>query len=70
MKFPIFLKSSLLFNSFYCLLFINKTLRLNNLKIGTVTVPHPDAFWYRLNGMGAQKVLVTLFPNIFHVKTK
>ena len=32
-------------------------------------------FWYRLNGMGAQenvpkKVLVTLFPYLFHVKTK
>ena len=30
-------------------------------------VPYPDVFWYRLNGMGAQKnvpkrVLVTLFP--------
>ena len=33
MKFAIFLKSSLLFNSFYCLfLFINKNLRLDNLK--------------------------------------
>ena len=33
MKFAIFLKSSLLFNSFYCLfLFINKTVWLNNLK--------------------------------------
>ena len=33
MKFAIFLKRSLLFNSFYCLfLFINKTSRLNNLK--------------------------------------
>ena len=33
MKFAIFLKSSLLFNSFYCLfLFVNKTLRLNNFK--------------------------------------
>ena len=32
-KFAIFLKSSLLFNSFYCLLLlINKTLRLNTLK--------------------------------------
>ena len=34
MKFAILLKSSLLFNSFYCL-FINKTLRLNNVKIRT-----------------------------------
>ena len=38
-------------------------------------VPHPDVFWYRLNGMGGQKnapkkVLVTLFPYIFHVKPK
>ena len=32
MKFAIFLKSSLLFNSLYCFLFINKTLRFNNLK--------------------------------------
>ena len=33
MKFTTFLKSSLLFNSFYCLfLFINKILRLSNLK--------------------------------------
>ena len=36
---------------------------------------HPEVFWYGLNGMGAQKsalkkVLVTLFPYIFHVKTK
>ena len=34
-------------------------------------MPHPDVFWYRLNGMGAQKnapqkVLVTLF----HIKRK
>ena len=35
-KFAIFLKSSLLFNCFYCLfLFTNKTLRLNNLKTRT-----------------------------------
>ena len=34
-KFAIFLKSSPLFNSFYCLLFINKTLGFNNLKIKT-----------------------------------
>ena len=38
-------------------------------------VPHPDVFWYRLNGMGDQKnapkkVLVTLFPYTFHVKPK
>ena len=36
MKFTIFLKSSLLFNSFYCLfLFINKILSLNGLKTRT-----------------------------------
>ena len=35
MKFAIFLKSSLLFNSFYCLIFINKTLWLNKLKTRT-----------------------------------
>ena len=36
MKFVIFLKSSLLFESFYCLFcFINKTLRLINLKTRT-----------------------------------
>ena len=39
------------------------------------TVPHRDVFWYFLNGMGAQKnapkkFLVTLFPYIFHGKTK
>ena len=35
-KFAIFFKSNLLFNSFYCLfLFINKILRLNNLKTRT-----------------------------------
>ena len=38
-------------------------------------VLHPDVFWYCLNGIGAEKnapkkVLVTLFPYIFHVKTK
>ena len=38
-------------------------------------VPHPDVFWYHLNGMGAQKntpkkVLLTLIPYIFHLKTK
>ena len=37
-------------------------------------VQHPDVFWYRVNGMDAlknapKKVLVTLFPYIFHVKT-
>ena len=36
MKFAIFTKSSLLFNSLYCFfLFINKTLRLDNLKTKT-----------------------------------
>ena len=40
-----------------------------------ISVPHPDVFWYRLNGMGAQKndpkeVLVKIFPYIFHVKSK
>ena len=36
MKFAIFLESSLLFNSFYCLfLFINKTSQLNKLKTRT-----------------------------------
>ena len=38
-------------------------------------VPHPDVFWYRLNGMGAEKNapkkgLVTFFSYIFHVKTR
>ena len=40
-------------------------------------MPHPDVFWYPLNGIGAQKkknapkkVLVKLFPYIFYVKTK
>ena len=39
-------------------------------------MPHPDLFWYRLNGMGAKKVRPkssfeeTLFLYIFHVKTK
>ena len=38
------------------------------------TMPHPDVFWYCLNGMGAQKnapkkFLVT-FLYIFHRKTK
>ena len=37
MKFAVLLKSSLFLNNFYCLfLFINKTLRLNNLKTRTV----------------------------------
>ena len=40
-----------------------------------LAVPHPDIFWYHLNGMGTKenapkKVLVTLFPYLFHVKTK
>ena len=39
MKIAIFLKSSLLFNSFYCLfLFINKSLRLNNSKTRTAII--------------------------------
>ena len=38
-------------------------------------VPHPDVFWYCLNGMCAQKntpkkVLTTIFPFIFHIKSK
>ena len=38
-------------------------------------VPHPDVFYYHLNSMGApknvpKKVLATLLPYIFHVKTK
>ena len=44
-KFAIFLNSSLLFNSFYCLfLFINKTLWLNNLKTRTAMNPKISAF--------------------------
>ena len=40
-----------------------------------MSVPHPDVFWYHLNGMGTQnnmlkKVLVTLFPYILHIKTE
>ena len=31
------------------------------------TVPHPDVFWYRLNGMGAKR---NVFPCMFHVKPK
>ena len=43
--------------------------------VSTWPLLDPDVFWYRLNGIGAQKkcaqkVLVTLFPYIFHVKTK
>ena len=43
--------------------------------IQNLTVPHPDVFWYRLNGIGThknapKKVLVTLFPYIFLVKPK
>ena len=39
-----------------------------------LSVPRPDVFWYRLNGMSARKnapkkILVTLFPYIFLVKT-
>ena len=39
-------------------------------------MPHPDLFWYRLNGMGAKEVRPessfeeTLFLHIFHVKTR
>ena len=38
-------------------------------------MPHPDVFWYGLDGMAAQKyapkrVFVTLFPYIFHIKSK
>ena len=38
-------------------------------------VPHPDVFWYRLNGMGTQKKMrpksyFNFFPYIFHVKAK
>ena len=45
------------------------------LYFSLLTVQHPDVFWYRLNSMGAKKnarkkVLVTLFPCIFHMKTK
>ena len=37
-------------------------------------MPHPDVFWYHVNGMGAQKnvlkkVLATLLQYIFHVKS-
>ena len=35
MEYAVFLKSTLLFNSFYCLLFINKALRFNNSKTRT-----------------------------------
>ena len=45
MKFATFLKNSLLFNSFYFLfLFINKTLRLNNLKTKTAMNAKISAF--------------------------
>ena len=46
----------------------------NNIAIN-LTVPDPDVFWYRLNGMDTpenapKKVIVTLFPYIIHVKPK
>ena len=39
----------------------------------TKTVLHADIFWYHFSGMGTQenvpkKVLVTVFPYMFHVK--
>ena len=42
---------------------------------GQYPLLHSDVFWYHWNSMGAQKnvpknVLVTLFPYVFHVKTK
>ena len=60
----------------------SKAHRVINLEMAKIlkeksiqSILHPEVFWYRLNGMGAQKsapkkVLVTLFPYIFHVKTK
>ena len=34
-------------------------------------MPHPDVFWYRVNGMGAQKSSCNTFSiYIFHVKPK
>ena len=30
-------------------------------------VPHPDAFWYRLNGMGAQKMCPRSSYNTFSI---
>ena len=45
MKFAIFLKSSLLINSFYCLLcLINKTLLLNNRKTRTAMITKISVF--------------------------
>ena len=51
-------------NKFLHIVSVSLLLTLNKLH---TSVPHPDVFWYRLKGMGAQKnapkkVLVTLFP--------
>ena len=48
---------------------------MGDVKQSDRPVPHPDVFWYRLNGIGAQnnapkKVLLTLLPYLFHVKAK
>ena len=56
-----------------CFLWMSEPIRY--LKDQLYAVPHPDVFWYRLNGMGArkntpEKVLAKLFPYTFHVKIK
>ena len=48
---------------------------VKNMVIFKKALPHPDIFSCCLNGIGAQKnlpqkVLLTLFPYIFHVKSK
>lgn len=48
---------------------------LDKLIPTSIAVPHPDVFWYHLNGMSTQKnapkkALATLFPYIFQAKTK
>ena len=52
-----------------------KRIQANYLYPMQPTVPHPDVFWCRLNGMGTpkntpKKILATLFPYIFHGKIK
>ena len=87
LKIPVFVDSAVFKQQFYCsfllirggcctigcFLWMSDPLRC--LKDQLYAVPHPDVFWYHLNGMGVQKntpkkVLVTLFLYIFHVKTK
>ena len=66
MKFAIFLKSGLLFNSFFCLFWISKTLRLSYLKTWTVVNAKISVLCVLKRLYSCYYVICMTLPNSFY----